>query len=139
MTGYLVDTDVLSEPEKPQPHDSAISWLREHEAELYTSAVVIGELAWGIQRLAAGKKRSDLTAWLHDKVIPRFDARILRVDTRVAVEWGTLQAVLESHGRRMPWRDSVIAATARRHTLTIATRNVKDYKHAGVDVVNPFE
>ena len=139
MTGYLVDTDVLSEPEKPQPDDGAIAWLRQHEAALYTSAVVIGELAWGIQRLAAGKKRTDLTAWLHDKVIPRFDARILRFDTRVAVEWGVLQAALESRGRRMPWRDSVIAATARRHTLTVATRNVKDYKHAGVDVINPFD
>jgi predicted nucleic acid-binding protein len=139
VTGYLVDTDVLSEPEKPQPDDGAIAWLRQHEAALYTSAVVIGELAWGIQRLAAGKKRTDLTAWLHDKVIPRFDARILRFDTRVAVEWGVLQAALESRGRRMPWRDSVIAATARRHTLTVATRNVKDYKHAGVDVINPFD
>ena len=139
MTGYLVDTDVLSEPEKAQPHDGAIAWLREHEAGLYTSAVVIGELAWGIQRLAAGRKRTELAAWLHDKVIPRFDARILRFDTRVAVEWGTLQASLESRGRRMPRRDSAIAATARRHALTIATRNVKDYKHAGVDVVNPFD
>ncbi len=139
MTGYLVETDVLSEPEKPQPDDGAIAWLRQHEAALYTSAVVIGELAWGIQRLAAGKKRSDLAAWLHDKVIPRFDARILRFDTRVAVEWGALQAALESRGRRMPWRDSVIAATARRHALTVVTRNIKDYKHAGVDVINPFD
>ena len=139
MTGYLVDTDILSEPEKPQPHDGAIAWLREHEAALYTSAVVIGELAWGIQRLASGRKRTELAAWLHDKVIQRFDSRILRFDTRVAIEWGALQASLESRGRRMPWRDSVIAATARRHALAIATRNVKDYKHAGVDVVNPFD
>ena len=139
MSGYLVDTDVLSEPEKPKPHAGAIAWLREHEAELYTSAFVIGEIAWGIQRLAAGKKRTDLTAWLHDRVIPKLDSRILRFDTRVAVEWGTLQAALEARGQRMPWRDSVIAATARRHALAIATRNVKDYKHVGVDVVNPFD
>jgi predicted nucleic acid-binding protein len=66
-------------------------------------------------------------------------AGFLRFDTRVAVERGALQAALESRGRRMPWRDSVIAATARRHALAIATRNVKDYKYAGVDVVNPFD
>ena len=55
--------------------------------------------------LAAGKKRTDLTAWLHDKVIPRFDARILRFDTRVAVEWGALQSALESRGRGVVVRE----------------------------------
>jgi predicted nucleic acid-binding protein len=139
VSGYLVDTDVLFEPEKPRPHAGAIAWLRAHETDLYTSAVVIGEIAWGIQRLAAGRKRTELTAWLRDEVIPKLDSRILRFDTRVAVEWGTLQAALEARGRRMPWRDSVIAATARRHALAVATRNVKDYKHAGVEVMNPFD
>jgi predicted nucleic acid-binding protein len=56
---YLVDTDVLSEPQKPRPHQAVLDWLREHEAELYTSAIVIGEIAWGIERLANGKKRHD--------------------------------------------------------------------------------
>lgn len=139
MSGYLVDTDVLSEPQKPRPQEAVVAWLREHEAELYTSAIVIGEIAWGIERLASGKKRHDLVGWLHDKVIPRMEGRILRFDTRVALEWGVLQAKLDARGQRMPWRDSVIAATARRHDLAVATRNVKDYKHAALDLVNPFE
>ena len=63
---------------------------------------------------------------------------ILRFDTRVALEWGVLLARLEADGRRMPWRDSVIAATARRHELAIATRNAKDYRHAALKLVNPF-
>lgn len=139
MSGYLVDTDVISEPQKPRPNEAVLAWLREHEAELYTSAIVIGEIAWGIQRLGSGKKRSELVAWLHDQVIPRMEGRILRFDTRVALEWGVLQAKLDARGQRMPWRDSVIAATARRHDLAVATRNVKDYKHATLRVVNPFE
>lgn len=139
MSGYLVDTDVLSEPQKPRPHEAVLAWLRDHEAELYTSAIVIGEIAWGIQRLANGKKRQALVGWLHDNVIPRMEGRILRFDTRVALEWGVLQAKLDVGGQRMPWRDSVIAATARRHDLAVATRNVKDYKHAALDLVNPFE
>lgn len=139
MSGYLVDTDVLSEPQKPRPHEAVLTWLREHEAELYTSAIVIGEIAWGIERLSLGKKRQDLMRWLHDKVIPRMEGRILRFDTRVALEWGVLQAQLDARGQRMPWRDSVVAATARRHDLAVVTRNVKDYKHAALELVNPFE
>jgi len=139
VSGYLVDTDVLSEPQKPRPHDGVLTWLREHEAELYTSAVVIGEIAWGIERLATGKKRRDLVRWLHHKVIPKMEGRILRFDTRVALEWGILQATLDARGQRIPWRDSVIAATARRHGIAVATRNVKDYQHAALALLNPFE
>ena len=65
MSGFLVDTDALSEPRKPRPHAGAVAWLREHEAELYTSAIVVGEIAWGIQRLTQGKKRRELSRlWL---------------------------------------------------------------------------
>ena len=67
------------------------------------------------------------------------EGRILRFDTRVALVWGQLQAELESAGTPMPWRDSVIAATTRRHDLSLATRNVKDYRRAGIELVNPFD
>lgn len=138
MSGYLVDADVLSETQKPKPNAAVLLWLREHEADLYTSAVVVGEIAWGIERLASGKKRRDLEQWLHSRVIPKMEGRILRFDTRVALAWGELQAQLESRGTPMPWRDSVIAATARRHDLAVATRNETDYRYAGLDLINPF-
>ena len=134
MSGYLVDTNVLSEAQKPTPNPAVVTWLRDHETELYTSAVVIGEIAWGIDRLANGKKRRDLVQWLHAKVIPRMEGRI----SRVALTWGELQARLETIGRLMPWRDSVIAATALRHGLVVATRNERDYKHVRLDLLNPF-
>jgi predicted nucleic acid-binding protein len=136
---YLVDTDVLSEPQKLRPTTAVVAWLREHESELYTSAVVIGEIAWGIDRLAIGKKRRDLDQWLHQRVLPKLEGRILRFDTRVALSWGELQAQLEAKGTPMPWRDSVIAATARRHDLAVATRNHRDYANSDVELVNPFE
>ena len=138
MSGYLIDANVFSETQKPAPSSAVVNWLREHEADVYTSAVVIGEIAWGIERLAAGKRRRALTQWLHEQVIPRMEGRILRFDTRVALVWGQLQARLEANGKPMPWRDSVIAATALRHDLAVATRNKRDYEHAGLDVVNPF-
>jgi predicted nucleic acid-binding protein len=139
VSGYLLDADVLSETQKPKPSALALRWLRDHEPDLYTSSVVVSEVAWGIERLPEGRKREDLTRWLHDDVIPRMEGRILRFDTRTALAWGALQAELEAGGRRMPWRDSVIAATVRRHALVLATRNVRDFRHAGIDVVNPFE
>jgi predicted nucleic acid-binding protein len=138
VSGYLVDANVFSETQKPAPNVAVVTWLREHETELYTSAVVIGEIAWGIDRLANGKKRRALVQWLHEQVIPRMEGRILRFDTRVALVWGELQARLEASGTPMPWRDSVIAATALRHDLVVATRNERDYEHAGLDLVNPF-
>jgi toxin FitB len=138
VTAYLVDADVLSEPQKPRPNVAVVGWLRDQESNLYTSAIVVGEIAWGIERLPEGKKRNDLSAWLQGRVIPKMEGRILRFDTRVALEWGALQGKLERLGRKMPWRDSVIAATALRHGLAIATRNVKDYKSSDVELLNPF-
>ena len=138
MSGFLVDADVLSEPQKAKPTANVLAWLRKHEERLHTSAIVVGEIAWGIERLADGKKRRALARWLDEEVIPTMDGRILRFDTRVALEWGKLQAHLESVGRRMPWRDSAVAATARRHALTLVTRNIKDYQYAGLELVNPF-
>lgn len=138
MSGYLIDTDVLCEPQKQKPRVAVLEWLRKHEADLYTSSIVVGEIAWGIERLPKGRKRDELATWLREELIPRMDGRILRFDTRVALEWGALQAGLERAGKKMPWRDSAIASTARRHGLRIATHNTKDYKQAGVDLVNPF-
>jgi predicted nucleic acid-binding protein len=138
VSGYLIDANVFSETQKPVPSSAVVHWLREHEADIYTSAVVIGEIAWGIERLPTGKKRRALAQWLHEQVIPRMEGRILRFDTRVALVWGQLQTRLEANGKPMPWRDSVIAATALRHDLAVATRNERDYEHAGLDVVNPF-
>ena len=138
MRSFLIDTDVLSEPTKKRPDPRAVAWLRKHEADLYTSAVVVGEIAWGIERLPKSKKRLGLESWFSNVVIPKMAGRILRFDTRVALVWGTLQAELEAAGRTMPWRDSVIAATARWHGLVVATRNVRDYAQSAAKVVNPF-
>ncbi|MEO8845711.1 MAG: type II toxin-antitoxin system VapC family toxin [Kofleriaceae bacterium] len=138
MSGFLVDADVLSEPQRARPTANVLDWLREHEEQLYTSAIVVGELAWGIERLADGNKRRALARWLDQEVLPTMEGRILSFDTRVGLEWGKLQGRLEAAGRRMPWRDSAVAATARRHGLTLVTRNTKDYQSAALELVNPF-
>ncbi len=133
---YLADTNVLSEPTKPQPSVSVIQWLRQNESKLVISPIVLGELQYGILLLPAGRKRTRLLKWFAAgaKKFP-----VLDFDTATADAWARLLADLKRQGKAMPIKDSLIAAAARKHKLVIATRNVADYQHARVKIVNPFD
>lgn len=133
---YLVDANVLSELTKPAPHASALAWLRLHERDLAVSPIILGELEYGILLLPAGRRRSRLQEWFKTGV-PRL--RILDFDAATAHAWATLLARLKKKGRAMPVKDSLIAATALAHHLTVATRNIADFGAAGVALENPFE
>lgn len=135
---YLVDTNVLSESAKPIPQLKVLQWLRANADSTYVSSVSLGELAYGIERLTQGRKRRNLEAWL-GATIQSLRGRILTFNTRVALEWGRLTAELEARGHRMPVADGQIAATARRHGLTVVTDNVDDFRPSGVRIVNPFD
>lgn len=132
---YLVDVNVISEATKPQPDARVVSWLRHHEAELLLDPVVLGEIRLGILLLPRGKRRRLLETW--------FDQRVgtmvcLAWEATTALRWAELLATLRGKGLAMPLKDSMIAATALAHGLTVATRNVGDFKKAGVPVINPF-
>lgn len=133
---YLVDTNVLSEPTKPHPVTSAVDWLARNEGQLTVNPIILGELELGILLLPAGRRRTRLTAWFAQGV-HRF--RVLELDADTAAIWSRLLAELKRKGRAMPIKDSLIAATARQHRLTVVTRNEADYKYAGVSLLNPFE
>lgn len=134
---YLVDTDVLSDPSRPQPSPKVDAWLAVHQNDLYASAISIGEIKRGIERLEAGAKRARLEKWLED-ISASMSGRILAYNTRVAETWGEMMAEMERQGHTMPLADSLIAAIAKRHNLTLATRNTADFAHAGLRLVNPF-
>jgi hypothetical protein len=133
---YLVDANVLSEATKPQPEVSVVDWLRRHERRLLVNPIILGELEYGILLLPAGRRRARLEKWFADG-LKRL--RVLDFDVDTAKVWAGLLAELKRKGRAMPVKDSLIAATARQYHLTIVTRNVQDYRHAGVDLVNPFD
>lgn len=133
---YLVDVNVLSEATKPSPEPTVIAWLRENEPELAVDPVVIGEIRLGILLVPKGKRRAALEAW--------FDGRVSRLvclpwDATTAMHWAKLLAELRAKGRAMPLKDSMIAANALVHGLTVATRNTRDFKDARVPIVNPFD
>lgn len=132
---YLVDANVLSEATKPVPDPRVVDWLRAHERDLAVDPIILGELRFGILLLPRGRKRAALERWF-DAGVQRLHCLAWESDT--GLRWAELLARLRSTGRTMPIKDSLIAATALLHGLTVATRNVEDFSKAGVPTVNPF-
>jgi predicted nucleic acid-binding protein len=133
---YLVDADVLSEATKPRPAQQVIEWLRDHDADLVVNPIIVGELEYGILLLPAGRKRKKLLEWFQGGVQK---LNVIEIDAATAAVWAKLLAELKRKGRAMPIKDSLVAATAKQHGLTVATRNTVDFRNAGVPVVNPFK
>lgn len=132
---YLVDANVLSEPTKPASDAKVVAWLRAHEKEIVIDPIILGELRFGILLLPPGKRRRRLEAW--------FEAGISRIiclawEADTGLRWAQLLAALRRQGRSMPVKDSLIAATALLHDLTVVTRNTNDFASAGVRTFNPF-
>ena len=132
---YLVDVNVLSEATRPAPSPKVIGWLSQNEANLTIDAVILGEIRLGILLLPPGKRRDSLKSWL-ETGITRLSC--LPWDAASANYWAILLANLRKKGKSMPLKDSMIAATAIHHGLTIATRNVSDFKSTNLPIINPF-
>jgi predicted nucleic acid-binding protein len=136
---FLVDTNVVAEWVKPQPDPHVVSWLADvDEDRVFLSVATLAEIRRGVEALAAGRRRERLAVWLSDELPARFDGRILEIDRRVAGEWGVVMAHADKAGSQMGAMDAFLAATARAHALTLVTRNVVDFRSAGIDVLNPW-
>lgn len=133
---YLVDTNVLSELRRRDPDANVVRWLEGRPATtLYLSVLTLGELRKGIEALAEGARKRRLLDWLEVE-LPRFFAgRVLPIDERVADRWGY---VVAQAGRPVPAIDSLLAATALTHGLTLVTRNLRDFRYPGLAVVDPW-
>ena len=134
---WLLDADVLSQPAKRKGHAAVVAWLEDHQEDCYTSSIVIAQLALWV-RLQRGERRTTLQKWLA-KLTEAMHGRILGFNVSVAHVWAEQQHQLHVAGVPMPVEDSYIAAIARRHNLTIATGNARDFKRSGIKVFNPFE
>ena len=133
---YLVDANVLSEPTRPAPSSKVIDWLSANEQDIVADSLILGELYIGILALSRGRKRTKLEQWF-EALVRTIDC--LPWDAAIARRWALLVVDLKRRGEPLPLLDGMIAATALHHDLTIATRNTRDFKRAGVKVLNPFE
>ena len=132
---YIVDSNVLSEVTRPEPSSSVIAWLRKHEPDLAVNPIILGEIEYGIRLVPSSRKRKGLEIWLAEGMKR---LRVVDLDSGTASVWATLLVGLKKKGRAMPVKDSLIAASAIQHNLTIVTRNVSDFQHASVPLINPF-
>lgn len=125
---FLLDTNAVSEWVKPRPNSGLIGWMESaDEDRIFISVVSLAELRYGVERMAAGRRRSRLEEWLRDELPLRFEGRILPVDIKVAEAWGKTVSRCESVGRPIGAMDAFLAATAEMHRLTLVTRNVSDF------------
>jgi predicted nucleic acid-binding protein len=134
---WLIDTDVISQPAKKKGNPQVVAWLDANMEDCYTSTVVIAQLAYWVRNVE-GRQRSLLQAWL-SSLQESLEGRVLSFNSSIAHIWAEQKFLIKQKGYTMPVEDSYIAATARRHGLTIVTGNDKDFRHCGVKVLNPFK
>ena len=130
-----MDANVLSEGTRPSPAPQVLDWLANNEAELAVNPVILGEIEYGILRLPEGARRNRLLEWFQLGVQK---IHVFVFDEATASTWARLLAQLRNNGRSMPVKDSMIAASALTHNLTVVTRNTHDFTATGLPVLNPF-
>jgi predicted nucleic acid-binding protein len=140
MTGFLIDTNVISEILRPLPDAQVAAWSQHISKEhLFLSVVSFGEIRKGITIMPVGARRSQLEAAI-DSLIPSwFAGRILPVSQAIAERWGVLEGRRQLMGRPLHVPDAQIAATALEHGLTLVTRNGKDFVGLDVTILNPWK
>lgn len=139
MSGYLLDTNVISELVKLRPEAKVVSWVQTTSEELlYLSVLTIGEIRNGIDSLPRSNKRGLLESWLANDLVLRFAGRILQVNLDIADRWGIISARAKIAGAPLAVIDGLMAATALHHNLTLVTRNTKDVQVAGINMLNPW-
>ena len=133
---YLLDTNILSELRRKAPNAGVVEWCsRRPTSTLFLSVLTLGELRKGVERLVDEPRRTRLVDWLEGEVPACFSGRVLDIDAAVADCWGRL---LAKAGRPLPAVDSLLAATAIHHELSLVTRNSRDFELPGLTVINPW-
>ena len=140
MTGWLLDTNALSELRRPRPDRKVVAFLAAKPIErLYVSAVTFAEIRFGIEIIADAARRAELNDWLTHKVRPMFEQRVLAISEDVMSKWRLLVEEGRKARHTFSQPDLIIAATALDQGLTVVSRDVADYRKARVPVLNPWK
>jgi predicted nucleic acid-binding protein len=139
VTGWLLDTNILSELRRPKPERKVLAFVAAQPLELlYVSAVTLAEIRFGIELLPEVAHRSELNDWLAHKVRPMFEQRVLAITEDIMFKWRLMVEEGRKVGHTFSQPDLIIAATGRHHGLTIVSRDTADYVKAQVTVFNPW-
>ena len=133
---YLADVNVICEPSKLRPSERVLKWLEDHETVTTVDPIVMGEVRRGILMLPQGRKREGLMAWF-DRLRRNIPGTVWTMET--ALVWAEICDHVQRSGFTISAPDTMIAATAKLHGLTVATKNVDDFTRCGVAVVSPFD
>jgi toxin FitB len=139
VTGWLLDTNVLSELRRARPNPKVERFVASQPLDLlFVSAVTFAEIRFGIECLADPARRAELNEWLSHSLRPAFEMRVLPISEDVMFVWRLLVEEGRKAGHVFSQPDLIIAATGRHHGLTIVTRNTRDYARTRVPVFNPW-
>lgn len=139
MTGWLLDTNVLSELRRPRPEPKVVTFVAAQKLDvLFVSAVTFAEIRFGIEQVADAAKRAELADWLTHKLRPMFTQRTLPISEDVMLKWRLLVEEGRKSGHTFSQPDLIIAATALQHDLTVVTRDDAEFVRARCPVLNPW-
>ncbi len=139
MTGWLLDTNVLSELRRPKPETKVVQFISGQSLDLlYVSVVTFAEIRFGIELVKDVARRMELNEWLEHKLRPMFEDRVLEINEDIMLKWLLLVEEGRKSGHTFAQPDLIIAATALHHGLTIVSRDTSEYEIANVPVVNPW-
>jgi len=139
VTGWLLDTNVLSELRRLRPEPKVLAFVASQPLDLlYVSAASLAEIRFGIELVPDAARRAELNDWLAHKVRPMFDQRVLPITEDIMLKWRLLVEDGRKVGHTFSQPDLIIAATALHHALTVVTRDVSDYQKAHAPVLNPW-
>ena len=139
MSGWLLDTNVISELRKRRPAARVLAFIAAQPLDqLFISAVTFAAIRYGIEMVSDPIRRTELNDWLAHKVRPMFDQRVLGVSEDVMFKWRLLVEDGRKAGHTFSQPDLIIAATGLHHGLTVVTRDTADYERARVPLLNPW-
>jgi toxin FitB len=139
VTGWLLDTNILSELRRPKPERKVLAFVAAQPLELlYISTVTLAEIRFGIELLPDITHRSELNDWLAHKVRPMFEQRVLAITEDIMLKWRLTVEEGRKAGHTFSQPDLIIAAIGQHHGLTIVSRDTAEYVKAQVTVFNPW-
>lgn len=139
MTGWLLDTNILSELRRKTPAPAVVEFVSSTPLhQLHVSSVTFAEIRYGIECLADPERRARLTHWLDHRLRPMFEGRTLPLCEDTLLQWRLIIESGRQRGHTFSHPDVLIAASAARHGLTVVSRDVADFEAAGVPTLNPW-